>query len=878
MLNLGFEKVPGLTSISLSLVLPVAVFLAEIVAFTVLRAKFKTIYEPRTFIPPLSKRAPPLPPGFLSWPIAIYNLDPDDIRRQNGLDAYVFVHFLRMMVKMLLPIWFLSWTILLPINSVRHEGLTGLDRFTFGNISRTDQSRYAAHLTLAYVFTFWILYVLKKEMRHFITVRQRHLIDPGHRATPQAKTMLMTGVPPKYLHPLAIRSVFSLLPGGVDKVWVNRDLRDLPDLFDERLDIIAKLESAETTLMHIAAKLERKRRKGLAKRGTSVADQSPTAGGASALSPGSPKDAEKQPLSLAERFVPANKRPTHRLKLSFLHWLPFSLPFFGEKVDTIQWCREEISRLNALIRSHQDRVATEMASEMPLDPSTEMYPRLNSAFVLFNEQIAAHIASQALVHHEPYRMAAKYTEVAPKDVIWSNLNMNPYEAKIRTGISYTATAGLILLWAFPVAFIGAVSNVHSLCSKYRWLTWVCHLPGVVIGIISGIIPPVLLALLMMLLPIILRLLAQFEGIPRRTGLELSLMTRFFTFQVIHSFLIVTLSAGLVQSLAPLAKNLGSAPTLLANNLPGASTFFLTRRFLQLVPLIIYYVKLFLLGSTPRSVYAITHTLQDVQWGTLFPSVSLIVVITVAYSVISPLINGLACAIFFLLYQTWKYLFLYVLDQPPSTDTGGLFFPKAITHVFVGLYVEQICLAALFFLTQDARNHPSAVPEGALMVVLIVITAGFHIILLDSYAPLFKALPLTLAADRSHQDEVNARTSVDPSVSDSEDRAEDEADIGGATTGVDKPNTAPPRKGLMRRLGSSGLGSNRRSGMIEPEHPRLEGEAGLEFMHPALGPARIVWIPKDTTMKIDVSLKGASMDEGGHVDVEGPPPGEEDAAR
>lgn len=39
---------------------------------------------------------------------------------------------------------------------------------------------------------------------------------------------------------------------------------------------------------------------------------------------------------------------------------------------------------------------------------------------------------------------------------------------------------------------------------------------------------------MMLLPIVLRLLARFEGIPKRTGLELSLMSRFFIFQVIVS--------------------------------------------------------------------------------------------------------------------------------------------------------------------------------------------------------------------------------------------------------------------------------------------------------------------------------------------------------
>jgi hypothetical protein len=64
------------------------------------------------------------------------------------------------------------------------------------------------------------------------------------------------------------------------------------------------------------------------------------------------------------------------------------------------------------------------------------------------------------------------------------------------------------------------------------MQWLCDLPDVVVGIISGILPPVALAILMMLLPIVLRLLARFEGIPRFTGLELSLMTRYFIFQVV----------------------------------------------------------------------------------------------------------------------------------------------------------------------------------------------------------------------------------------------------------------------------------------------------------------------------------------------------------
>lgn len=99
-------------------------------------------------------------------------------------------------------------------------------------------------------------------------------------------------------------------------------------------------------------------------------------------------------------------------------------------------------------------------------------------------------------------------------------------------LSYAATAALIILWAFPVAVVGIISNVHSLCTTASWLAWICKIPTPVLGIISGILPPVALAVLMMLLPIVLRQFAIFEGIPKHSGVELSLMTRFFLFQVV----------------------------------------------------------------------------------------------------------------------------------------------------------------------------------------------------------------------------------------------------------------------------------------------------------------------------------------------------------
>jgi hypothetical protein len=61
--------------------------------------------------------------------------------------------------------------------------------------------------------------------------------------------------------------------------------------------------------------------------------------------------------------------------------------------------------------------------------------------------------------------------------------------------------------------------------------------------------------------------------------------------------------------------------------------------LQIVTLIVYYVKLVLLGSTPRSIYNIKYGARTVQWGTLFPAITLLVVIC-AYKVVLELATDL----------------------------------------------------------------------------------------------------------------------------------------------------------------------------------------------------------------------------------------------
>jgi hypothetical protein len=656
------------------------------------------------------------------------------------------------------------------------------------------------------------------------------------------------------------------------------------------------LESAETSLLNTAIKRNNKKLKKAAKSGEGGKNSSNNELANSASDP-------ETRTALIEELVPKDKRPTHRLPL--FSWM-FSLPLLGKKVDTIDWARERVHELNAELAQRREILARDIAkttgTRAVVDFSDQTYPPANGAFILFNKQIAAHLAAQTLIHHEAYRMSdsLKCVEVAPEDVIWDNLTMNPYDRRIRSALSWGATIGLIIVWAIPAAFVGVVSNIHSLCTTYHWLSWLCHIPGIVISIIQGFLPAVLLAVLFMLVPIVMRILARLEGIPQRTSVELSLMDRFFLFEVINGFLVVTFSSGIIAALPGLVHNPSSIPTLLAQNLPKSSTFFLTYiilqglsvtagGFLQAVPLVLYYVKITLLGSTPRSVYNIKYSPRTSNWGTLFPATTLLVVITLGYSIISPIINGLAFVAFFLFYMLYKYLFTWVNDQPASSETGGLFFPKAIQHVFVGLYVQQVCLCALFFLAQNSSNKPSAVPEGALMIVLIVFTIFFQNTILNSYGPLIKFLPLSLV-DRSPGGNVQEA----PTTADAPQHVPPSSDIkvtdyGNASCSNQQPDEVESEGAddkVVGRAETSSFTDESRSGSPPPSGRPKDTEGPTDFRHPAaVEQQRIIWLPRDplglvheieqdlASQGILYSTEGAEMNDQGKVNVTLAPPEE-----
>ena len=453
------------------------------------------------------------------------------------------------------------------------------------------------------------------------------------------------------------------------------------------------------------------------------------------------------------KYLQEKDRETHRLPIFGWQWM-IALPFIGQKVDTIYYCRKELATLNVEIEDDQ--------------ANPERFPIMNSAFIQFNHQVAAHMACQSVSHHLPQQMAPRLVEIDPNDVIWDNMSIPWWQNYIRTALVFITIVGMIVLWAIPVAFTSAVSQLTVLADTYQWLRWLLELPVWFRSFLQGVLPIVLLALLMFLLPVILRFLCKLQGIKSGMLVELAVQRYYFFFIFVQLFLIVTVGSSAVQLIRSL-RNLdgltSAIPNILGQTIPTASNYFFSYMLLQALSvsagallqvgsLVVWFILAPILDSTARSKFKRQTSLQNIQWGTFFPVYTNLACIGIIYSVISPLILIFNIISFALFWFVYRYNTLYVTRF--TLDTGGLLYPNAINCTFVGVYVLEVALIGLFFLVQDADGNQACTGQAIGTIVMLVLTAGYQILLNNAFKPLFRYLPITLEDDAVRRDEEFAR--------------------------------------------------------------------------------------------------------------------------
>lgn len=450
--------------------------------------------------------------------------------------------------------------------------------------------------------------------------------------------------------------------------------------------------------------------------------------------------------ALWKLYIEPKDRDTLRVPIFDLSWWP-RLPLLGKKIDKIYYLRKELARLNVEIEKDQQNV--------------EQFPFMNSAFIQFNHQVAAHMACQSVSHHMPQHMTPRLVEISPDDVLWDNMSMKWWWRYLKSGLVFAFVVGMLFLWAPVVVISGFLSTLDTL-ERISWLSWISKLPPKAVDLIQGVLPPIFLSIVLALVPVILRLLVKFSGVATGNGREMGVQTYYFAFLFIQVFLIVTLSSGLPAFFEEVATQTSKIPETLAKNLPRASNYFFSyltvqalsnsaAALLQVAALLEWFLWAPIVDTTARQKWQRQTKLRSVKWGSFFPPFTNFAVIGIIFSIIAPLVMVFNLIVFSVYWITQRYNALYVYQY--RHDTGGLLFPRAINQLFVGVYVMEIAMVGLFF---AFPGENSCTAQAIIMIVMLVGTIIFQWLLNDAFAPLFRYLPITLEDDAVIRDEEFAR--------------------------------------------------------------------------------------------------------------------------
>ncbi|XWS18171.1 hypothetical protein CRYUN_Cryun32bG0019600 [Craigia yunnanensis] len=138
---------------------------------------------------------------FLNWMPDALKMPELELIDHAGLDSAVYLRIYLIGLKIFLPIAFLAWAVLVPVNctnktlelQLKNVTSSDIDNLSVSNIP-LGSDRFWTHIAMAYAFTFWTCYVLLKEYETVASMRLQFLASEKRR--PDQFTVLVRNVPP----------------------------------------------------------------------------------------------------------------------------------------------------------------------------------------------------------------------------------------------------------------------------------------------------------------------------------------------------------------------------------------------------------------------------------------------------------------------------------------------------------------------------------------------------------------------------------------------------------------------------------------------------------------------------------------------------------
>lgn len=765
---------------------------------------------------------PTLPKTFFGWIPKLYSITEEQVLSSAGLDAFVFLTFFKMAMRLFCVMGFFALVVLWPINhKYRHFGIPFPGPGDDDNKTTTytlhpnsyasvrlpftpygedddngeDKSREKAFLWSYVVFVYFFvaltLYTINWETFRIIKLRQDYL---GSQSTVTDRTFRLSGIPAALRSEVKLKSLIDKLGvGSVETVSLCRDWKDLDELVEERDRLLRRLETAwaryiESQHLH---------------------DNDLPAGNADANRDNSTttETAREHDEESGENWGLLRSNPDQPHLLHGVRpQVVLRHGFMGlrrQKMDAIDYYEEKLRRID----------------EKVVEARKQEYTPSDMALVTMDTVAACQMLIQAKIDPRPGQFLTKATP-SPSDLVWKNTYAARGVRRLKAWAITLFITILTLVWIFPTAFLASLLSFCTIQEAVpRFASWLED-HEIIKSLVQTGGPTLVVSLLNIAVPYLYDFLSNHQGMISQGDVELSLISKNFFFTFFNTFFVFAISkTGLdfYSSLQGLLKDTSKIPAIIAQDVENLSNFYISFimlqgiglmpfRILEVGSVVLYPIYRFL-AVTPRD-YAALRKPPNFQYGFYLPTALLIFNLCLIYSALlfgaTILLFG---AIYFGLgYFTFKYMLLYAMDQPQHA-TGGA-WRIICSRLVIGILVFEVVMVGHI-------ASLSAFFQSVSIVPLVPFTIWYSYYFTRRFEPLTMYIALR---------NIRAGTSDDEAISDDELRdGDDEHDDDDAL-----PNGHS--SGRLLRRGST-LDELR--------------EQGLSFVNPSLvSPLLQAWIYKD----------------------------------
>lgn len=734
-----------------SAVLGIGAFLA----FCTLRPRWTGLYAARKKSQDNGSSLPELPNSFFGWIVPLWKINDQQILASAGLDAYVFLAFFKMAIKFLFLTFLFSLIVIKPVHDAfpeepanngtdpdkggkHHNGTKGQHTvhghsiYLLGNGTHNgtnpsfDYRKYFEtewlwmYVVFAYLFSGIAMYLIISETRRIIEVRQEYL---GTQTTITDRTIRLSGIPRYMQDETKIKEFMESLDiGGVERVTLCRNWKELDQAMDKRMDIVRRLEEAYT--VHLGY-----RRIGAKRSALPVAQPD--------LSEPLINHEDEAAGESAEPAVPRRSIPVRQ----FVQARPKAIVRYGflnlrmRRVDAIDHYETQLREIDARI----------------LQLRENYFEPTSLAFVTMDSVATCQMTIQAVLDPSPLQLIANQSPT-PSDVIWPNTYMSRRGRMFRAWSVTLIIGVLTIFWVFILIPIAGLLNLEAIRKVLPQLADALEAHENIQSLIKTQLPTLITSLLMVLVPYLYYALSWCQGEISKGDIELSSISKnfFFTF---FNFFVVFMVLGTASNFLTISQffkkfgELGDferTARTLALSLQQLLSFYVNFIILQGVGLFPFRLlemgsvslyPIYLMGAkTPRD-YAELVQPPIFSYGFYLPSALLIFIICMVYSVLRQswqvLLAGLLY--FSLGHFVYKYQLLYAMDHRQQA-TGRAW----------GMICDRIFMGLIFFqLTTTAQlAFKSVLARSVLMLPLIVATVWMSIVFGKTYKPLLKFIALS----------------------------------------------------------------------------------------------------------------------------------------